>query len=255
MTYSEAEHHQIRHLFDAKFASEDWHGWAAQIVDLPHTARVLDVGSGDGAFWHKLLDWPDGLDLTIMDPSPAVLAEFTKQLAKCDRAITESLVADLQTWQPRDRCYDRVLALQACHHLTDPVRAIATLARAITRDGIVYLSTAAPDDLALLKRICREALGVAPGDEYQANWNSVVAQRQLKRHFSKVRRHSFMNRLAVSDAEDLCSYLVSMLPAQAIDRAQRETLFWALHAAIKTAGGVLRIGRHLHLFVCSQRLG
>lgn len=116
----------IRELWNEKFSREGYlYGkspnvfLASRIDLLPLDSEVLFLGEGEGR--NACYAAAKGLKATALDASDIGLKKAEK-LAEELQVFIETVLADLQTWQP-DRRYDAVMA--SFLHLKEPLRTLA----------------------------------------------------------------------------------------------------------------------------------
>ncbi|HEY6563464.1 MAG TPA: class I SAM-dependent methyltransferase, partial [Pirellulaceae bacterium] len=120
--------YRVRRWLEARRALRWCHG-------LPPTARILDVGCGDG-FHLKLLrdfghpDW--SLEGVELDPRAVAAAERSELKIHCGK------VEDLDL--PRDT-YNLILLIMTIEHVSDPVRLVGALARLLAPGGRLIIVT------------------------------------------------------------------------------------------------------------------
>ncbi len=114
-----------------------------ELLGIPHEAAVIDVGGSASRLVDHLLV-ADYTDLTVLDLSPAALAESQTRLG--DAAGVEWIAQDLLTWQP-DRLYDLWHDRAVLHVLSgeDVTTYRELLKRSVAPGGCVILGTFAPD--------------------------------------------------------------------------------------------------------------
>src|SRR5437764_1676005 len=94
--------------------------------------RLLDVGAADGLLSRLLSE--RGWKVTGLEADPAAAAAGA---AHCERMIVADLDAGIP---PLEGQFDAIVCADVLEHLRDPAGALATLRRALARDGQVVIS-------------------------------------------------------------------------------------------------------------------
>ena len=107
-----------------------------------HEGAVLDVGSGTGTFAQAWTQAGGSKDLTLLDPSRAMLRYAQQAFAAdgLDPAIAECGIEEFQS----DKTYDAVLASHVLEHFNDPSATMGHLANLVTPGGRLYLVVSKP---------------------------------------------------------------------------------------------------------------
>ena len=88
--------------------------WVLQ--DVPMSGRVLELGGGSGAMAQTLLRTQPGLDLTVVDLDPEMVAAGRRRLAGTAARVD---VADSGALPYADDSFDMVASFIMLHHLVD----------------------------------------------------------------------------------------------------------------------------------------
>lgn len=118
--------------------------YAALFHGAPAASRILDVGTGSGAFAEAFLDGrppPERLDL--VDPVAEMLEIARARLTPMAPA-TRVIRGGLGSAEVAEAGYDAVLCAHVVEHLDDPAAAVAWLASRVRPGGRLYLSVSRP---------------------------------------------------------------------------------------------------------------
>ncbi len=103
---------------------------------------VLDIGTGTGTFALSWVDAGGSKDLTLIDPSKAMLKRASSQFAR--RGITPNLLNCGFDEFSQDTRFDAVLASHVLEHFQDPYAAMRRFADRLTAQGRLYLTVSKP---------------------------------------------------------------------------------------------------------------
>jgi ubiquinone/menaquinone biosynthesis C-methylase UbiE len=137
--------------FDHRAATYE-SGWRAEfhrrvldsVADLvaesePSPAAVLDVGCGTGALLRELEGrLPEGIDLTGVDPAPAMLEVGRGKLRPGSRIHLEEAFAEQLPFP--DGTFDLVVSTVSFHHWSDQRAGLGEAARVLRPEGRILLA-------------------------------------------------------------------------------------------------------------------
>jgi ubiquinone/menaquinone biosynthesis C-methylase UbiE len=106
------------------------------------SGRVLDIGTGPGQIVIKLMRRLRAWKFTAVDRSPAMIAQANANLAAADSARTgrvELHVADGNRLPFPDHSFDFVMCNSVLHHLAEPQKLLAEIARLAKPNGAILL--------------------------------------------------------------------------------------------------------------------
>jgi SAM-dependent methyltransferase len=239
-------------------AAVPWFEWVRALVDLQASQHVLEVGCGSGALWDLgAAKVPDGLELTLCDLSPGMVAEAVARAAATGRfARVEGREADAQALPFDAAAFDRVVANHMLYHLPDPASGVAELARVVGADGLVVVATNGERHMRELRELKAAIFGVPLVDPTVDVFGIDVGFATLRDHFADVRWVRYEDELRCTDPADVLAYACSTPPGEDATPAQRAALARAIDVAVDAGGGVMRITKDVGCFVCRapQRL-
>lgn len=197
-------------------AEEPLPRWIFGQLDLPTSARILELGCGPGLLWADNRERiPDGWTITLTDASAGTVREAEERLGP-DRITFR--VADAQGIPFEDKTLDAALANHMLYHVPDVSRALSEVSRVLRPGGHLYASTNGVGHMRELDPM-RHVLD--PSHPPDAATKEPIAfslengAAQLSRWFSEVplRRHG--GALLVTEVEPLLEYLLSGATADA----------------------------------------
>ena len=104
----------------------------ADLADVRHGQRVLDVGCGPGALTTELVARLGATAVTAVDPSESFVAA-----ARARNPGVAVLRASAERMPFADRSFDAALAQLVVHLMADPVAGLAEMVRVTRRGGVV----------------------------------------------------------------------------------------------------------------------
>ena len=123
-------------------ARSGWYRWVFDHLDLPTSARVLDVGSGRGFFWRANADrLPRSWNVVCLDVVSGIVHQGD-QLD--DRPNTRWLTGDVHSLPFGEKAFDGIVAL---HVLAGTMlsASVDELRRVISGPGAVYATSSGSD--------------------------------------------------------------------------------------------------------------
>jgi SAM-dependent methyltransferase len=127
---SSLDYDEVASEFDRRYELHAYPGVERCLLDFvsgPQRLRVLEVGCGTGR-WLALLD-AAGHDVAGIEPSEQMLARAQARV----KADLRHGAAEALPWP--EGCFDRVICINALHHLTDPPRAVREAFRVLRPGG------------------------------------------------------------------------------------------------------------------------
>ncbi|MGW7368584.1 class I SAM-dependent methyltransferase [Streptomyces sp. NPDC054841] len=196
-------------------ARQSLYQWQTPRYDLPGLVaeqmrhvrgRVVDIGCGNGKFIQRLRrDRPD-LALLGLDIAPGILAGVPGPVA----------VADATQLPLAEGSVDAALALHMLYHVPDVALAVRELARVVTRDGLVIVSTNSDRDKTeldeLWQRAAGDVLGVGRGPariSLSARFSLEKAPAFLNEEFGRVETIELPGTVTVRGPEPVIAHMAS----------------------------------------------
>lgn len=203
--------------------------WRFDHLDLPPSARILELGCGTGAFWQQNLDrLPLGWEVVVSDFSPGMLDAARRALGT-NTSLFHFTVIDAQLIPYADESVDAVLAYHMLYHVPDRQRALSEIRRVLRPGGSLHASTVG-------KRHMRELIDViyGPGTPTfgeQCGFNCEQGAEELCQFFSKVDCYPDQGELRITDVQPVVAYALSSSPDSPLTDDQKLVQFveWAEH--------------------------
>ena len=179
----------------ARFAANPyrWFPWIFDQFQLPHNARILELGCGPGWLWLSNRDRiPADWDITLTDFSPGMLDEARRNLAQVSHMFNYA-VADAQEIPYPENSYDGVIANHMLYHMPAIPAAISEIRRVLKEGGRFYASTLSSDYLHEMAQFLAAARActptIQPGERREIPVGAVRA-----RHTPSLRQHAGRHR-------------------------------------------------------------
>lgn len=229
-----------------------WFPWVVSQIDWPADAEVLEVGCGAGWMWAEAsARLPGDLSLTLSDISAGMAREALGRVGSLGRyRRATAAVADVQRLPFADRSFDVVVATYVLHHVPDPRRAVAEMARVLRPSGAVLIACVGGDHLAELREIREEVFGPAVPAELAWSFDADAGAAMLPAHFGSVEWRPYADQLDCRDPDDVVEYLASTPPVEGAAPDERARVVDAVRARFGRGGGRLRVRKDTGLFVC-----
>jgi ubiquinone/menaquinone biosynthesis C-methylase UbiE len=225
-------------------STRDWHAWLFDHFDLPDDARILEIGCGTGALWHKnRARVPTVWRLTLSDFSLGMV-----ETARATGVSADLAQSDAQTLPFRAACFDAVIANHMLYHVPDLPRALREIRRMLKPGGKLYAATNGIAHMREYFQLVSNFLGSEPSVPL-TQFTLENGADQLVKHFARVERFDFDSHLEVTEVEPLVAYAMSGFTGkQLIGNRRVETL--RRYVAERIArDGVFHITKAAGLFV------
>lgn len=201
--------------------------WVYEQLDLPATARVLELGCGHAAMWKNLgqrvpADW----EMVLTDLSPGMLEEARRNVngtpgrfhvVRCDAQLIPFAAGS----------FDGVIANHMLYHVPDREALYRDVVRVLKGGGKFFAATNSVIHLAEMKELIEQFVpgGASVGS---IDWfNLENGSQQLSRHFANVSSSHAAGELRVTEAQAVVDYVLSVERAkpavvgEALERLRR----------------------------------
>ncbi|HEY2507908.1 MAG TPA: methyltransferase domain-containing protein [Streptosporangiaceae bacterium] len=166
--------------------------WALELAPGGQAARVLDLGAGTGKLTAALVGL--GVDVTAVEPDPAMLAELRRQLSSARLPGTRALSGSAESIPLPDQSVDAVVAGQALHWF-DMAVAGPEIARVLVPRGVLAGLWNVDDDrvdwVAALERVSEGSASVTLSNWHASEARAHLAELELPGLFTVPERAEF----------------------------------------------------------------
>ncbi len=230
-------------------AEQSWFPWVAGRLPLARGRRVLDVGCGPGWFWAAATEQlPEGLDLTLADFSPGMVAEAQERCRAGPFTALRAEQADAMALPFADDSFDTVVAMHMVYHLPDPACGIAEMHRVLKPGGHLAVTTNGIGNMRGFYALAT-TLGSSPVDPSALAFGYEDAEQLMSARFGNVTMAQHPAGLRITDPEDVFLALTSYPPGDTAGLAELASLRHAIAEAFWRGGGVLEVEKQTGLFL------
>ncbi len=136
--YNDPKHNYLKYWEGRDYENEAERLAIARLLKNKHFASAVDIGGGYGRLCIFLEQYADAV--TLAEPSQQQL-DIAKDFLRDHKEITRVLTQadDLKF---KDSSFDLITMIRVMHHLPDPSREFAEIARVMTKDGYFVLEIA-----------------------------------------------------------------------------------------------------------------
>lgn len=226
-----------------------WHRWVFDQLPSESAARVLELGAGNGAFWHENIErLPADWTVIITDFSPGVLESARRALGS--DGIFDYEVVDAQAVPFEADCFDIVLANHMLYHVPERARAIGNVRNILREGGTLFSSTNGVDHLRELDALLHDFVPGTERDDTAEKFGLENGAEQLSESFARVDLRRYDDALEIDDVEAVVDYLRSTPAADHLEADVLGRIRRRVSEAIET-DGYFRVTKEVGLFVAS----
>lgn len=225
-----------------------WHRWLFEQISFKPGLRILELGTGTGAFWKENTDrLPFSGTLLLSDFSPGMLEEARRQIVFSTNIATEWKVIDAQSIPFEDARFDIVIANHMLYHVPDRRKALGEISRVLKSDGIFYAATNGRSHLSELDKLVPEA----ERDDTAEKFGLETGEAQLRPFFSQTKISSYEDSLAISDVQSVVDFILSTHAAKCLEQEAVNEIAATVQEQIAKSG-VFKVAKNAGLFTCQH---
>ncbi|KQN72559.1 class I SAM-dependent methyltransferase [Devosia sp. Leaf64] len=249
--YSDSEKLAARARLSGGFSKAEvpWFTWVAQHVSVSTGAKILDVGCGPAWFWQEAVSvLPEGLDVTLFDQSPGMVAEAETRCRALPFASISTQVGDAASLPFADESFDALIAMHMLYHVKDQAAAIAEFHRVLKPGGTLLVTTNGRNNMAELY-VLTTVFGSAPRDPAGDAFGLDRAEHLLKAQFGNAALKIYPATMRVTDPEVVYLAMTSYPPGDTAPTDQQAAFRAAIHSAFEAGNGGVDVTKEVGLVV------
>jgi ubiquinone/menaquinone biosynthesis C-methylase UbiE len=227
-----------------------WWRWVFDHFDLPKSAKILELGCGQGNMWLENKDRiPEDWNIILSDFSEGMLEDAKKNLSKSNHTFN-FVAIDAQTIPYPDQSFDCVIANHMLYHVSDRRKTLSEIKRVLKPKGCLYATTVSKKHMRE-RKILEKRFDVVSNSIFgSGNFTLENGRRQLAKFFRNIRIYEYKNELKVTNAEHLMEYILSMARPVSPEKISKLRNFAEKEISKK---GFILITNHQGIFVAQRK--
>lgn len=190
-----------------------WMPWYFEQLTVPESARILELGCGDGSFWTKNLQRiPDGWDITLSDFSQGMIEDARKNL-KPNAGRFKFKLINAENIPFSDESFDVVIANHMLYHVSNIEKTFGEIKRVLKSNGYFYASTVGENHMAEMRQIAAafdSEMITTESFQQTQKFQLENGMEKMSAWFRDVKRKRYDDNLIVTDPGPLIDYILSM---------------------------------------------
>ena len=239
---------RLYELFGAR--GVDWNRQVFDQLDLPDTARVLELGCGPGALWVRNRDRiPAGWHVKLTDLSEGMIEKAQVNLRELLSNFSFE-VLDAQTIPYETESFDAVIANHMLYHVDNREKAFAAIRSVLKEGGSIYATTNGAGHLRQLRTLVQRVKPTTAWSSFEDRFSLESGAAQLSNWFEHVNVHRVDGELRVNEVQPLIDYVQSTNRMRLDEEQQRR--FSAFVEQQISVNGAFRIATAAGVFVATK---
>lgn len=251
--YADAANLQARLQLHQRFSTNpyNWFLWVFDHLDLPDSARILEIGSGSGDLWAKNADrLPAGWGVILSDFSAGMASEAQHNTKSIPHPFQLGIL-DAQAIPFPAETFEAVIANHILPHVPNLEKGISEIHRVLKPKACLYAATSGITHLQELYELINQFDPSIKSSSQTLPFNLENGREHLRRLFPEVEMGIYEDSLRVTEAEPLCAYILSMMTVD-IKGEQEKRLHQFIASELRRQG-VIHISKKPGLFIAKKR--
>ena len=210
---------------------------------------ILELGCGNATQWkEKTATLPPGSKLTLSDFSEGMLQAAKENLPPAPNISFQQI--DIQNIPYPNSTFDTVIANHMLYHVPDIGSALSEVSRVLKTGGKFYATTTTSGGIRQYLHNVMQKLDLDTGAfSQEIPFNMENGSKILARHFPQVKRHDYLDSLAITHTKDLMDWLESSISMTGHD-AETSKILHDYFENIRLTQGAINIPKEACLFIC-----
>lgn len=244
--YQTAENLNIRIAIHQRYSTnrQGFGSWIFEQYKFFEGSTILELGCGNGGIWKEnLTKLPENCSLTLSDLSKDMLENAKRNLSGAD--FIDFQVIDIQSIPYPDNSFDIVIANMMLYHVPNLEKALQEVRRILKPDGVFYCATYGENGIIdILEQQFSDLIDYHKQDKVFTLQNGTEI---LQPFFSDIQCRWYEDALAVTRAEDLADYIVSVGNMSRLNQLAKDKIIQRLNEIKKD--GVIQIPKEYGMFI------
>ena len=218
--------------------------WIFSNYDICEGMKVLELGCGTGSMWkgHEDAIRRCG-ELVLSDFSEAMVEKAKETIGDYPNVTYKQI--DIMDIPFEDDAFDVVIANMMLYHVPDISRGLEEVRRVLKADGSFYCATFGIH--GIMEYISGLLSDYGVKDETSRVFTLQNGEEVLGEVFANIRREDYIDSLAVTDVDDMVSYIYSLKSMTTLTSIPREVIRDRLKEHMKD--GVMNVPKEYGMFI------
>ncbi len=201
-------------LLQEKYSStqNNWYNWTFDKLNLQPKSKILEIGCGNGALWHKNIQKIDSnMDITLTDTCENMIINTQKILNK-NSDIFKVQYTDPSNIQFQDESFDVIIANHILFYMKDLDKVINEIKRVLKSGGHFYCSTISKNHMKELEKLLKgfnKNIEISER-KLSSNFGIENGEKILSKYFKNIVNYEYIDNLLINDTKGILEYVYSM---------------------------------------------